>query len=174
MSSFFQIFSIDPIRLSLNPTELEKKFHELSVLNHPDRNGGTTDSVSRSAQINLAYKALRDPWARALYVLGQFGFTQGSKIPPSLADVYFELQEQQDPLVLSKFKLQLIEGRTNRLRQLEVQFSNFDKFQIGDFSSAQGDELQKNLKEIHNLVLENTYAASMIRDIEHRLGARVA
>lgn len=173
MSSYFEIFGISPIRLGFNSSELETKFHALSLRNHPDKNQNSAQSVKMSAEINLAYKVLRDPWTRSLYVLGQFGLVQSSKIPPSLADVYFELQDLNDRSKLEALRAVLAEDRVERSTKLTKIFEDFDQMGLKMFDSQNSQALMI-LQNLQELVLENTYCNSMLRDIDQRLGMLAA
>jgi DnaJ-class molecular chaperone len=173
MSSYFEIFGISPIRLGFSSSELETKFHELSLKNHPDKNQNSAQSVKMSAEINLAYKVLRDPWTRSLYVLGQFGLVQSSKIPPSLADVYFELQDLNDRSKLEALRALLAEDRVERSAKLTKIFQDFDQMGLRALD-AQNSQALVILKNLQELVLENTYCNSMLRDIDQRLGMLAA
>jgi curved DNA-binding protein CbpA len=173
MSSYFEIFGISPIRLGFSSTELETKFHELALKNHPDKNQNSVQSVKISAEINLAYKVLRDPWTRSLYVLGRFGLVQSSKIPPALADAYFELQDLNDRSKLEDLRAVLAQDRVERSMRLTKFFESFDQIGLKTFD-PQNSEALGMLKDLQDLVLENTYCNSMLRDIDQRLGTLAA
>jgi len=173
MSSYFDVFSISPIRLSLNASELEAAFHQLSLKSHPDKNQNSPQSVKQTAEINLAYKVLRDPWARSLYLLVQFGMAQSSKIPPALAEVYFELQDLNDRLKLEQLRAELSQSRSERVEKLLLVFTEFDQLGLHHFDSS-STATRSVLQKLQELVLENTYSNSMIRDIDQRLGRLAA
>lgn len=173
MSSYYEIFGISPIRLGMSSSELEAKFHELSLKNHPDKNQNSAQSVKMSSEINLAYKVLRDPWTRSLYVLGQFGMAQSSKIPPALANFYFELQDLNDRVKLEELRATLSKDRVERSQRLVEVFSEFDQLGLRSFGSTDSKTLLA-LRNLQDLVLENTYCNSMLRDIDQRLGMLAA
>lgn len=173
MSSYFDVFGISPLRLCLSQTDLEASYYRMSLQFHPDKNQNSTDSIKQSSEINLAYKVLRDPWARALYVLGQFGMVRGSKVPPSLAEVYFELQDLNDRAKLESLREVLSQGRIERSQKLHELFADFDQHQLTSFASA-AEGVRPVLLKLQDLVLENTYANSMLRDIDQRLGSQAA
>lgn len=89
-----------PVQLALDAKELEKRFYALSRKLHPDvfsrRPAREQEyALESSAVLNDAYRTLKDPVARALYVLKQAGFDiaeQGTKdVPPELLEEVFEL-----------------------------------------------------------------------------------
>jgi len=98
-SEYYAFFEL-PRSLALDPKDLEKRFYALSRQLHPDlfsRKSATEQeyALESSAVLNDAYRTLRDPISRALYVLKQEGFDiaeQGTKdVPPELLEEVFEL-----------------------------------------------------------------------------------
>ena len=153
---YFEIFGFDSPRLNLDLPELEKKFYKLSMQTHPDLN--ETNTNEKSAKLNMAYKTLRDPWARALYYIGPQALSASQKVPAHLANMYFEMQDAEDPTTLHCFHNQLIAAKEARLQKL------FDLFRKIDENKS--PQLETELNE---LVLENTYAQSMLRDLDSRI-----
>src|SRR6185437_8908132 len=89
-----------PRHLAIDLKDLEKRFYSLSRKLHPDLFARKSakeqaDALEASAVLNDAYRVLRDPIARALYVLKLEGFEigeQGTKdVPPELLEEVFEL-----------------------------------------------------------------------------------
>jgi len=69
----FAVLGLEP-RMDLSPEELEQTYLSLSRETHPDAHPGATSEeqvqiLSRSADINDAYKVLKDPWRRARAIL---------------------------------------------------------------------------------------------------------
>jgi molecular chaperone HscB len=92
---YFHFFGLDA-RLSLDLADLENRFHRLSRQLHPDRHARATPaqrerSLEASAILNDAYRTLRDPVARAEYLLKRQGFEQSKQAPAELLDEVFEL-----------------------------------------------------------------------------------
>jgi len=158
--NFFEILEIDPPKLSLDPLSLEKKFYELSRKLHPDHRGADTEVLEKSAALNGAYRALKEPWVRANYILKLKGVKLGSKLPPCLAPLYFEMQEVDDKQALMTLKEQLLKAKELRAHQLTATFRAYDE---------SPEKTAEILKYIEELVLENNYAASMLRDLESKL-----
>ncbi len=89
-----------PRQLAVDVKALEKSFYTLSRKLHPDlfaRKSAKEQeaALETSAVLNDAYRTLKDPIARALYVLKLEGFDiaeQGTKdVPPELLEEVFEL-----------------------------------------------------------------------------------
>jgi molecular chaperone HscB len=96
-----------PKKLTLDPAELEQKFHSLSWKLHPDNFVRASEaerqlSLERSSQLNDAYRTLRDPVGRVEYLLGLAGMRKEGQhkqqAPPELLEEVFELNESLDAL----------------------------------------------------------------------------
>jgi len=107
---YFSFFGL-PRKLDLDLTKLEEQFHQLSWKLHPDNFSQATAyeralSLEKSAMLNDAYRTLRDPIARALYLLGLEGVSrQGEdkpQAPPDLLEEVFELNECLEELCQAK------------------------------------------------------------------------
>ncbi len=69
----FAVLGLEP-RMDLPAEDLEQTYLSLSRETHPDAHPGSTAEeqvqiLSRSAEINDAYKVLKDPWRRARAIL---------------------------------------------------------------------------------------------------------
>lgn len=157
----FKVLGIDPPQLSLKSSTLEKKFYELSMKYHPDRNRDGACSIDLSAKLNLAYKTLRDPWQRAEYVVSSSGLKIDSKVPHTLAEIYFELQDADSLDALRVFRVQLLDLIKPREAALQKAFEDYDR---------EPSHQTETLKALKELVTERAYATSMLRDLETRLG----
>ena len=91
------------------PADLEQRFRSLSRQFHPDFFYNATPaerraSLERSSYLNDAYRTLRNPIARAEYLLGSrrvFGQSRGrrcrdAKVPATLLEEVFALNEELD------------------------------------------------------------------------------
>jgi molecular chaperone HscB len=96
---YFQFLDI-PRQLAIDGKDLEKRFYALSRQLHPDlfarKSAREQESaLETSAILNDAYRTLKDPIERALYLLKLEGFEiaeQGTKdVPPELLEEVFEL-----------------------------------------------------------------------------------
>src|SRR5688572_10365802 len=107
-----------PRKLNLDAADLEQRFRTLSRQFHPDYFYNATPaerraSLERSSYLNDAYRTLRNPIARAEYLLGLEGFsprsqdsgTPGSdanqgggapKVPATMLEEVFALNEELD------------------------------------------------------------------------------
>ena len=70
---FFALFGL-PRGYRLDRSELEHRYHEIQAQVHPDKHAGGTEADRRLAmqwatRVNEAYQTLREPLARARYLL---------------------------------------------------------------------------------------------------------
>ncbi len=91
---YFEFLGL-PRRLDLDAADLQRRFYALSRELHPDRFSRASAeererALSASAVLNDAYRTLRDPIARAGYVLGGTGEAEQ---PPELLEEVFEANE---------------------------------------------------------------------------------
>ncbi len=98
-ADYFEFLEL-PRSAAIDPKDLEKRFYALSRQLHPDlyaRRSAEEKAYAQdaSALLNDAYRTLKDPIARAMYLLKLEGFEvgeQGSKdVPPELLEEMFEL-----------------------------------------------------------------------------------
>ncbi len=91
-----------PRRLTIDLDALERRYHELSRKIHPDRFASKGPkmrdaSLRATATLTRSYRTLRDPVARGLYWLELHGeklAENNKRVPPELAELVFEVQEQ--------------------------------------------------------------------------------
>ncbi len=73
----FELFGL-PVRFRFDPAALDRAYHRLQGEVHPDRHAAASDALQRaalqsSARVNEAYRTLKDPVARAQYLLSLHG-----------------------------------------------------------------------------------------------------
>ena len=92
----FELFGL-PSRFRFDPAFLDRAYHELQGAVHPDRFAAAGAAEQRmalqaSARVNEAYRALKDPVARAQYLLSLQGIEAFSETDTSLAIDFLERQ----------------------------------------------------------------------------------
>ena len=96
---YFQFFGLER-KLFVDLSDLQTRFYDLSRKLHPDRftrkpEKERANSLEASSILNDAYRVLREPVARAEYLLKQEGFDIGEQrskdVPPELLEEVFEL-----------------------------------------------------------------------------------
>jgi len=92
----FELFGL-PERFRFDPATLDRAYHELQSKVHPDRYAAAGDKEQRlamqsSARVNEAYSALKDPVARAQYLLKLHGVDAFGETDTSLPFDFLERQ----------------------------------------------------------------------------------
>lgn len=94
--NYFELFGL-PQRFGCDPALLESAYRRLQTEVHPDRYAAASDLEKRlalqsSARVNEAYRALRDPVARAQYLLSLNGIDALSETDTKLPQEFLERQ----------------------------------------------------------------------------------
>ena len=158
-------------KLALDTVELQKRFYEKSREWHPDRfaRAPTTaqqEALEKTALLNDAFRTLRDPLARAEYVLKAHGFDigeQGTKnVPPELLEEVFELnmalEDKSDRATLERFQqdfrgmLQAIDGELGGL------YAGWDS----------GGGIEK-LRQVRGVLNRRRYIQNLLKTVEQAL-----
>jgi molecular chaperone HscB len=99
--NYFELFEI-PVQLKVDTGPLHKKFFELSRKYHPDYfvnkdREAQAEALEKSAILNKAYKAFKDPDETIKYVLqqkGLLGEEEKYNLPPDFLMEVLEINEQ--------------------------------------------------------------------------------
>jgi molecular chaperone HscB len=134
---YFEFLDL-PRNLAIDAKDLEKRFYALSRQLHPDLHSRKSPAEREQAEestavLNDAYRTLRDPIARAEYLLKLEGFDIGEQttkdVPPELLEEVFELNmalEEADIEQLGSAR-QRFEGMRIELdSELEQAFTKWD------------------------------------------------
>jgi len=171
-----------PRKLAIDLGALERRYHELSRKVHPDRFASSDvrvrdASIRATATLTRSYRTLRDPVARGLYWLELFGeklAENNKRVPPELADLVFEVQEQlaelcdapagSDPA--RELAVQVAQRRAGlqtmidaRLAELDRNFAKWDQ---------RPDEKMLTL-EFKAILSSIAYIRTLIRDVDRAL-----
>ena len=92
----FELFGL-PERFRFDPAVLDRAYHALQGEVHPDRHAGADPAAQRialqsSARVNEAYRALKDPVARAQYLLSLRGVDAFDETNTALPHAFLERQ----------------------------------------------------------------------------------
>jgi len=188
---YFSFFGL-PRRLQLDPQDLERRFRDLSRQFHPDYfyNAAPAErraSLERSSYLNDAYRALRNPVARAEHLLAIEGVAspradEGShKVPPALLEEVFALNEEldeirelreagADPAALQQ-RLDAARAPIEQKRQEhERDFAALSA--RWDAAAGDGPAVQRAVLEaIRERLLERNYIANLLATIEREMAA---
>jgi molecular chaperone HscB len=187
---YFTFFGL-PRRLTLDSQELEQRFRELSRKFHPDYyyNASPTErlaSLERSSYLNDAYRALRNPAARAEHLLAIEGLPPprtdegAAKVPPALLEEVFALNEELDEIReqreagadpgslrarLQSARAPIERKRDEHERDLEELSARWDEVaEAGDV-----DARRAVLQGIRERLLERNYINNLLATIENEM-----
>jgi molecular chaperone HscB len=179
-SNYYDFFGLEH-RLDLDPRDLEKRYYALSRQYHPDRytlksREEQEYALDATAILNDAYRTLRDPLARAEYLLKENGFDigeQGSKnVPPELLEEVFELNVALE---------ELRDGDDSARPALEEARNKFiamrgviDAELAGKFRGYDGSLDRSVLAEIRGILNRRRYIRNLVNDVEKELTGAAA
>src|SRR6202166_4987647 len=138
-----------PRKLSIDLAALERIYHDVSRKIHPDRFASRDvairdASLRATALLTRAYRTLRDPTARGLYWLelnGEKLAENNKRVPPDLAELVFEVQEQLAEMQLSSDPEAALERATEiAARRIELQFKMDERLAELDRNFAKWDQ----------------------------------
>jgi molecular chaperone HscB len=177
----FQVFGL-PRRLVIDLDALQRRYYELHRLVHPDLHqtgpqAARQASLRNTAAVNLAYRTLRDPVDRGEYwlaLLGEGLGTNNNRVPPALAALVFEVQEQLEELrearrgdnapalkcKMCEIRGELAARRDTLLQQLQ------DTYVRWDACAADVGVLTRELKERLSAL---AYLGTLLRDVDKEL-----
>lgn len=161
---YFEFLDL-PRNLAIDPKDLEKRFYALSRQLHPDVHSRKSaperaQAEESTAILNDAYRTLREPVARAEYLLKLEGFDIGEQttkdVPPELLEEVFELNmalEEADlpQLETARRKFEGMRGEIDA--ELQRKFGEWDASGTRDvLASIRG--LLNRRKYITNLIAQ--------------------
>jgi len=170
-----------PRKLTIDLDALERRYHELSRKLHPDRFASKGPkvrdaSLRATATLTRSYRTLRDPVARGLYwlELNDEKLAENNKrVPPELAELVFEVQEQLAEMQLSSDPEAAHERATEvAARRVELQFKMDESLAELERHFAKWDQAadEKTLTlELKTLLSNIAYLRTLIRDVDRAL-----
>jgi len=172
---YFRFFGLEP-RLKLDPEDLQQRYYKLSRLLHPDRYTRKTSrereySLEATAILNDAYRTLRDPIARAEYVLKREGF---ENVEPRSKNVDLELLEEVFELNMALEELRA--GDESARPQLEVARDKFlamrseiDRDLQDLFEEYDATRSREILEKIRRLLDRRRYVQNLVAEVDREL-----
>ena len=165
---YYEVFGIAP-KLNLDSADLQKRFYDLSRRWHPDRfstKGAEqqNQALEMTSLLNDAFRTLRDPVARAEYVLSQHGLEastqRGKDVPPELLEEVLELNmalEEADRPQLER-----------SLRQFEAMLAESDSKLAAQFDAYDGQP-EASLQPLRATLNQRKYLSNLVRDARKAL-----
>jgi len=178
--NYYDFFGLEH-RLDLDLRDLEKRFYALSREHHPDRfslksREEQQRALDATAILNDGYRTLRDPLARAEYLLKENGFDigeQGSKnVPPELLEEVFELNMALEELRGGdESARQSLEDARNKFTGMRdaIDRELAEKFREYDGSRARGV-----LEAIRGILNRRRYIRNLVNEVEKELTGAAA
>jgi molecular chaperone HscB len=188
MSDHFTEFGL-PRKLVVDGEALQRRFYELSREHHPDFHQGAgaarqAEALAKSALINRAYRALREPLARVEYLIAleegrevREGATEKPKAPRELLEEMLEVQE-----ALEEAKAEGLGGdAAARLREergrLEARYGSeaeavVERFPDWDRLIDSGGDRKALLEWFKQRLATRAYLRTVIDDLSDALGER--
>lgn len=179
-ANYYDFFGL-PHHLDLDSQDLEQRFYALSRKYHPDlytlkSREEQQYALDATAILNDGYRTLRDPLARAEYLLKENGFDigeQGSKhVPPELLEEVFELNMALEELrggddsarpALEQARDKFVGMRNDVDMQLKEKFAEYDRTHDHGV-----------LGEIRGSLNRRRYIRNLVNEVERELSGAVA
>jgi len=166
--------------LTIDLDDLERRYHELSRKIHPDRFASKGPkmrdaSLRATATLTRSYRTLRDPVARGLYWLelrDEKLAENNKRVPPELAELVFEVQEQLAEMQLSDPEEAQERATEIAARRIELQFKMDENLAQLERHFAKWNEPadEKMLTMELKAILSNiAYLRTLIRDVDRAL-----
>ena len=179
-SNYFDFFSVEQ-KLDLDLKDLERRFYALSRQYHPDR--FTLKSAEEqqmaldaTAILNDGYRTLRDPLARAEYLLKENGFDigeQGSKnVPPELLEEVFELNMALEELRGGDESARAgLEEARDKFVAVRAQIDSGLQAKFAEYDASRDRNV---LAEIRGMLNRRRYVRNLVNEVGKDLAGAVA
>jgi molecular chaperone HscB len=171
VSDYFTIFGL-PRKLTVDGAALQRRFYELSREHHPDFHQGAApeqqaETLARSALVNRAYRALRDPLPRVEYLIAleegrevREGATDKPRAPRELLQEMLEVQEALEEAKAEGMSPAAGERVREERAQLEARYA------------AEADAIVGRAREWDRLVEEGGDRKPLVEWFKQRLATR--
>jgi molecular chaperone HscB len=174
-ADYFQVFGVER-GLALDASSLQRKFYELSRELHPDKYAGSSAeeqqyALDATAQLNDAWRVLREPVKRAEYLLKLEGLDIGEQrsnnVPPELLEEVFELNMMLE---------ELRDGDESTRPRLEEERERFLQMLAGvdgdlqrEFGRYDQERDASVLAVVRGVLNRRRYIQNLVREVERAL-----
>lgn len=171
MTDYFAVFGL-PRKLTVDADFLQRRFYELSRRHHPDFHQGAdaarqAEALARSALVNRAYRALRDPIPRVEYLIAleegrgaREGATEKPTAPRELLEEMLEVQEALEEAKATGMTGEAAARVREERARLEARYA------------AEADAIAGRAAEWDRLVDEGGDRKPLLEWFKHRLATR--
>ena len=174
-TDYFAFFTL-PRHLSIDTETLQAQFYELSRKLHPDKYSRKSEteranSTAATAVLNDAWRTLKNPIARAEYLLSQEGLEIGEQrskdVPPELLEEVFELNMALEELRGGdqSAKVGLAEARTKFQAMQSASDVELEKL----FTKYDAEPGPPTLAAIRAVLNRRRYISNLIREVDKEL-----
>lgn len=188
MSDYFTVFGL-PRKLTVDAPALQRRFYELSRQHHPDFHQGAdagrqAETLARSALVNRAYRALRDPLARVEYLIAleegrevREGATDKPKAPRELLQEMLEVQEALEEAKAAGMAGEGVARLRDERARLEERYGAEAEAIVAraaewDRLVDEGGDRQELLEWFKQRLATRAYLRTVIDDLSEALGER--
>lgn len=165
--NYFELFGL-PVSFDVDSVDLAARYRELQRRFHPDRYASASEperrlSLQLTAQVNAALQTLKDPVARARYLLSLQGIDTGEDTDTAM-DTAFLMEQMELREGLAKARQET--DRQPRLaalrRQVDEQFESRSALLHACFSKNS----EPALRQARNLVREMQFLQKLAHEVE--------
>ena len=172
-TDYFSVFDL-PRSLTIDSSELQKRFYSRTRQWHPDRFGSAAAeeqarAIEMSSALNDGYRTLREPVSRAEYLLSLEGMDisreRSSNVPPELLEEVFELNEMLEDASSNEDELRAARQRFEKMLHrvdcdLEHEFTVYDS-----------NPDRSVLTMIRSILNRRRYIQNLLRDVDKALAS---
>jgi molecular chaperone HscB len=188
VSDYFTVFGL-PRKLTVDGAALQRRFYELSRQHHPDFHQGAAaeqqaETLARSALVNRAYRALRDPLPRVEYLIVleegreiREGAPDKPRAPRELLQEMLEVQEAVEEAKAEGMSPAAGERLREERARLEARYAAEADAIVGrtgewDRLVEEGGDRKALLEWFKQRLATRAYLRTVIDDLSDALGER--
>jgi len=174
-----------PRLLQIDIAELENAYHDLGRRIHPDRFASASPelrdaSLRATSLVTRAYRTLRDPISRGLYWLELHGHKlseNNKQVPPELAELVFEVQEQLSELHAAREEeghgvregmIELSAKRASLQGLMDELYAELVE-NFAEFDAGGGPDPDQHFTELKAILSKIAYLRTLLRDVDREL-----
>ena len=162
--SHFDVLGL-PESFSLDGEALESAYRQKSSQVHPDRFARSEAkerriSVERTAAVNEAYRALKHPESRAIYMVTRAGVSLEQKTDPAMLMELMEAREQADESAKDKQAL-VDKSRAEHAERVTLLGSLFQ-----DIESRSALKDARAMQQVAETLIRLRYLARLLEDLQ--------
>jgi len=165
--NYFGLFGL-PSTFDLDATDLAARYRELQRRFHPDRFASASEperrlSLQLTAQVNAAFQTLKDPVARARYLLALQGVDTGEDTDTAMDPAF--LMEQME-LRESLAEAREAADRHARLESLRLRVEEDFEARTALLRSRFAENSEPARRQARNLVREMQFLQKLAHEVE--------